>query len=194
MNTYGDRLEQALQLAGRSRKDLCGAIGITLQALGQVLSGKTKALTSENSARAARFLRVSHYWLATGEGEMIDKIRNYALSEDAGSLPTAWQSASEEAREVARFALSDTSAPLPTWADKDMRRDINSMRYAALCWLREAEQRQDAEPKKIAAPGRYGSGQTGVLAPHPTQIHPQHHHGVLHGKADNRPDAKQHQS
>lgn len=68
MKTYGERLEEALKLAGRERKELCAAIGITLQALGQVISGKTKALTAENSARAARFLQVDHFWLATGEG------------------------------------------------------------------------------------------------------------------------------
>jgi len=147
MNTYGRRLEQALHLAGSSRKDLCRAIGVTLQALGQVLSGKTKALTSENSAKAARFLRVDHYWLATGEGKMIDQARHYALSEDAESLHAVWDAASEEAREVARFALSDTGSPLPAWADKDMQRDLNNMRYAALCWLRE-----EAEaPKKMRA-------------------------------------------
>lgn len=68
MNTYGERLEEALRLAGCERKALCGAVGITLQALGQVISGKTKALTAENSARAAKFLQVDHFWLATGEG------------------------------------------------------------------------------------------------------------------------------
>lgn len=68
MNTYGERLEEALKIAGRERKELCAAVGITLQALGQVISGKTKALTAENSARAARFLQVDHFWLATGEG------------------------------------------------------------------------------------------------------------------------------
>jgi len=149
MDTYGDRLEQALEFAGRSRKDLCAAIGVTQQALGQVISGKTKALTSENSARAARFLRVNHYWLATGEGQRIDEARPYTLSEYDESLPAAWQSASEESREVARFALSEFDAPLPAWADKDNLRDLNTMRYAALRWLRGRE--EDREPKKIAA-------------------------------------------
>lgn len=76
MNTYGERLEEALRIAGRERKELCAAIDITLQALGQVISGKTKALTAANSARAARFLKVDHFWLATGEGEPRPKIEN----------------------------------------------------------------------------------------------------------------------
>ncbi|MCM2575131.1 helix-turn-helix domain-containing protein [Achromobacter xylosoxidans] len=68
MNTYGSRLEQALQLAGRERIELANAIDVSVQAIGQVIAGKTKALTAENSAKAARFLKVDAYWLATGEG------------------------------------------------------------------------------------------------------------------------------
>ena len=66
--SYGTRLEEALTLAGKSRQDLCTAIGISEQAIGQVIQGKTKAFTAENNARAARYLRVDSYWLATGEG------------------------------------------------------------------------------------------------------------------------------
>lgn len=69
MKTYGDRLEEALRIAKRDRAELSAAINISIQAIGQVIAGKTKALTAENSARAARFLRVDHFWLATGEGE-----------------------------------------------------------------------------------------------------------------------------
>jgi hypothetical protein len=34
-----------------------------------VIAGKTKALTAENSALAARFLGVDMFWLATGIGD-----------------------------------------------------------------------------------------------------------------------------
>lgn len=68
MNTYGSRLEQALQLARRERIELANAIDVSVQAIGQVIAGKTKALTAENSAKAARYLQVDAYWLATGEG------------------------------------------------------------------------------------------------------------------------------
>lgn len=68
MNTYGERLEHALQLSKRDRTALGKELGISIQAIGQVIAGKTKALTAENSARAARFLDVDHFWLATGEG------------------------------------------------------------------------------------------------------------------------------
>ena len=66
--TYGSRLEQALQNAGQSRKELAAAIGRTVQAIGDVINGKTKAFTAENNARAAAFLNVNPDWLATGDG------------------------------------------------------------------------------------------------------------------------------
>ncbi|MNK33417.1 hypothetical protein D3C87_518980 [compost metagenome] len=67
-STYGSRLAEALRLAGRERQELATAISVSVQAIGQVIAGKTKALTAENSAMAARFLNVDSYWLATGEG------------------------------------------------------------------------------------------------------------------------------
>lgn len=68
MNTYGERLDHALLLARKSRSSLGRELKISPQAIGQVILGKTRALTAENSARAARFLGVDHLWLATGEG------------------------------------------------------------------------------------------------------------------------------
>lgn len=66
--TYGDRLDAALRLANTDRQTLADQLGISVQAIGQVIAGKTKALTAENSAKAAKVLGVSGYWLATGEG------------------------------------------------------------------------------------------------------------------------------
>ncbi|WP_196303116.1 helix-turn-helix domain-containing protein [Ralstonia solanacearum] len=72
MNTYGERLQTALKLSHQTRTTLAQHLGISEQAIGQVILGSTKALTAENSARAARFLRVDDLWLATGEGEPTD--------------------------------------------------------------------------------------------------------------------------
>lgn len=68
--TYGDRLKVALAHTGKDRASLAAAIGVSVQSIGQVMLGDTKALTAENSARAARYLGVDGYWLATGEGQM----------------------------------------------------------------------------------------------------------------------------
>lgn len=89
--TYGTRLEEALRLAGKTRQELATALGISPQAIGQVIKGNTQALTAENSSHAARFLRVDGHWLATGEGDaklagpdwpfsLIDRGRYEALS------------------------------------------------------------------------------------------------------------------
>jgi transcriptional regulator with XRE-family HTH domain len=77
---FGKRLQDALDSAGKTRAQLAAVLrstddtmGVSPSAIGQVISGATKALTAENCARAARFLGVSNYWLATGLGPMRDQ-------------------------------------------------------------------------------------------------------------------------
>lgn len=81
--TYGARLAKAMEMARLTDKDarakLAKALDISVQAVGQVLTGTTKSFTADKSARAARFLKVDHFWLATGHGEP----RPPGLSEDA---------------------------------------------------------------------------------------------------------------
>ncbi|MEO8391193.1 hypothetical protein [Polaromonas sp.] len=67
--TYGERLDAAIRLAGSSRKLVAKAAGVTEQAVGQCIRGETEFLKVESSARAAAFLDVDHFWLATGEGK-----------------------------------------------------------------------------------------------------------------------------
>lgn len=67
--TYGKRLDQAIKLAKSTRKALGSALEISEQAVGMVVRGDSGAFNVENSAKAARFLRIDHHWLATGEGE-----------------------------------------------------------------------------------------------------------------------------
>jgi phage repressor protein C with HTH and peptisase S24 domain len=68
--SYQDRLRQAFEASGESRAGLAGAMGISVQAVGDVLNGKTKALSAKNNFAAAHALRVDAGWLATGEGKM----------------------------------------------------------------------------------------------------------------------------
>lgn len=65
---YGRRLAEALELAGWARGQLAKELGVSAQAVGQVLTGATAAFTAANSARASRLLGVDSHWLATGEG------------------------------------------------------------------------------------------------------------------------------
>lgn len=71
--TYGNRLNQALAHAKKTRGQLAEAIGLSVQSVGQVIKGDTRAFTAENNAYTAKFLRVSSYWLATGKGDMTAK-------------------------------------------------------------------------------------------------------------------------
>lgn len=77
--SYGERLAKAMELARVDRAKVAAALEISVQAVGQVLNGQSKAFTADKSAKAARFLKVDHYWLATGEGEP----RPEGLSEEA---------------------------------------------------------------------------------------------------------------
>lgn len=65
--TYGERLNMALTLARKTRRDLAQHLAVSEQAVGQVINGHTKALSAENTVRAARLLGCSAFWLATGE-------------------------------------------------------------------------------------------------------------------------------
>lgn len=70
MVSYKDRLAEALRSANASDTQLAKHLGVSIQAIRKVAAGTTIALTAENNSRAARFLKVSPDWLATGEGEM----------------------------------------------------------------------------------------------------------------------------
>ena len=69
-NSYGYRLQLAMDMAKASRKDLAGALGVSVQAVGDVIRGKSSAFTAENNAKAAQYLGVNPNWLATGHGQM----------------------------------------------------------------------------------------------------------------------------
>lgn len=86
---FAQRLALAMELAGLPKyggaSQLARAIGTTPQAPLQVLKGESRALTAENTARAARFLKVDWFWLATGEG------RPQASLDDETALDVGWR-------------------------------------------------------------------------------------------------------
>lgn len=93
-NTYGSRLLIAMEAKNATRKDLASALGVSVQAVGDVLRGKSGAFTAENNAKAARYLGVNPNWLATGNGQMkspIDETTTYLLTKGAkyGVQPVA---------------------------------------------------------------------------------------------------------
>lgn len=70
MTDYGQRLELALRAHSRDRADLARELGISVQAVGQVINGSTKMLDALNHVRTCRFLGIDMMWLASGEGSM----------------------------------------------------------------------------------------------------------------------------
>lgn len=92
--TYGFRLLIAMEAKNATRKDLAAALGVSVQAVGDVVRGKSGAFTAENNAKAARYLGVNPNWLATGNGKMespIDETTTYLLTKGAkyGAKPVA---------------------------------------------------------------------------------------------------------
>lgn len=72
--SYGKRLQQALERAKKDRAALAAELGVSVQAVGQVITGGrsgTQTFTAENNSKAARFLRIDPNWLATGDGPMV---------------------------------------------------------------------------------------------------------------------------
>lgn len=73
MDTYGRRLNEALLLKNKTAQWLADALGISRQAVGQVINGKTNSLTAANHELAAHVLSINGRWLANGEGMMIER-------------------------------------------------------------------------------------------------------------------------
>jgi transcriptional regulator with XRE-family HTH domain len=115
-DTYGKRLAHALEVARKDRAALAEHLKISVQAIGAVLNGKSSAFTAENSAKAARWLRVDHYWLATGEGEP----RPPGLSEEAVSFAQRYDRLDEEGRAKfsAAIVIARTGVPDQVVEDK----------------------------------------------------------------------------
>lgn len=64
--SYGDRLQAAMEAAKVDRKALAAELDISVQAVGQVILGDTKAFDAVNHTKAFRFLRCDPLWLAIG--------------------------------------------------------------------------------------------------------------------------------
>ena len=64
--SYGTRLATAMAEAKVDRKALAKHLRMSVQAVGQVLSGKTKALDAQHHTKAFMYLACDPLWLATG--------------------------------------------------------------------------------------------------------------------------------
>jgi hypothetical protein len=119
---YGDRLARAMGLAGLKGRDarakLATHLRVTVQAVGQVLTTPGRSFSAEISARAARFLKVDHYWLATGEGEPRP---NVTVSEEAMDFARRYDKLDEEGRR--KFSAAIVLAR-PGVSDEEVERSM----------------------------------------------------------------------
>ena len=69
MDSFGERLKHALETRKAERKALASVLGISVQAISKIINTDS-SMNAQNTAKAARYLQVSWYWLATGEGDM----------------------------------------------------------------------------------------------------------------------------
>lgn len=73
MVDFKDRLKSALEHAGMTPVQLASRLGVTRQAIENAVKGRSDSLSAENCAKAARVMSVDGYWLATGDGEMVNQ-------------------------------------------------------------------------------------------------------------------------
>jgi transcriptional regulator with XRE-family HTH domain len=69
MDSFGERLKHALETRKAERKALAAVLGISVQAISKIINTDS-SMNAQNTAKAARYLQVSWFWLATGEGDM----------------------------------------------------------------------------------------------------------------------------
>lgn len=72
MKTLAERLRYAMEVLPPKRikgVELADAVGVKPPSVSDWLSGKSKTMEGENLLRAAKHLKVSPVWLATGNGD-----------------------------------------------------------------------------------------------------------------------------
>jgi transcriptional regulator with XRE-family HTH domain len=67
---FSERLRYAMERAGISQAQLARACGVKAPSVHSWLSGKSKFLRGHNLLSAAKVLKVSQTWLATGNGSI----------------------------------------------------------------------------------------------------------------------------
>lgn len=112
MVDYSERFNEAMKLRSVSTSMLAKELGITYQAIKKILDGKSAALSAENNAKAAKYLQINSYWLATGEESM-------ALQESSATPPLAVliQRLSRELQHVDAANRPLLAHAIKVWAD-----------------------------------------------------------------------------
>ena len=101
--TFGQRLQKALQYAGLSQSDVARAIKIKPQAIQYLCAGKAKS--SRYATQIAKVCNVDPDWLATGKGVMIKD----TLSDDERAMLELYRQLSSKNKAAIREVVSALS-------------------------------------------------------------------------------------
>jgi len=86
-----DRIKKAREYGKLSQPALAKFVGVSRQAVMQWEDGTTKSLDAENLVRAARATGVDSFWLATGEGQMVNLYVHETIPDIPLELSQAWR-------------------------------------------------------------------------------------------------------
>lgn len=91
METWNDRLNQALLDRGIKSTELASGVGVKKPTITAWRDGTAKNMTAENAAKISRFLKINLEWLITGKGSMTDSnvvsIRNQKTPDNYLEIP-----------------------------------------------------------------------------------------------------------
>jgi len=95
MVEFKERLKLAMEHAHVGREALRTKLKVSRVAIDKLLDGRSKSMSAENCAHAARYMGVDLFWLATGEGAMQrDQEGAHAVCEQTPiyvtAMPPAW--------------------------------------------------------------------------------------------------------
>lgn len=160
MVEFKERLAHAMSIAGVNESTLASRLGITYQAVKKQLKEGTKdGFSGPNTVRAARFLGVDAYWLATGEGPT--PVASENLNADLPLIQRI-EGALRVLSESASSGLTCTVLPVVDFQGMDMSHKNESLTGRVNQWL--------------TAPGRFSEFSKITSMPDDS-MHPEIHQG-----------------
>lgn len=136
---YGIRLQTALDKKGSNASKLANALGLSRQAIYQVIKGETASLTALNTSKAAEFLGISPDWLASGKGKMELPLHKVFPQQTVPLI--SWQGAKDWERTIDSLLPHEAEQILVTCPVRQhtyallVDDDSNQPKFPAGCWV-----------------------------------------------------------
>lgn len=119
-------IKLVMKECGLTQAALAEVLGVNLDRVKSITSGRAKKLTREESEALVKKLRIRAEWLVTGDGPMFqavdaaaeahqvsENVRPYGLSADEGELLRGYRSSTPDVRAAALRMLSSPTEPPP---------------------------------------------------------------------------------